>query len=177
METFDLEKWKDDYETLKYNQKCLGFDISLKVENGKARIKTNASAEIKKDLVSLLESILNQGNLFSISSLAFTDIEETDQEAYLESWIRYYTGHLEAFLQVLILQGIEPFMDLVFKTQTMHKLAYHLEHTWPEVNESSDITWKGSDGYTLDSDLFWTKDSDYGTLIRPDSYIAWDRLL
>ena len=106
--------------------------------------------------MSLLENILNQGNLFSISSLSFTDIEETDQKAYLESWIRYYTGHLEAFLQVLILQGIEPFMDLVFKTQTMHKLAYHLEHTWPEVNESSDITWKGSDGYTLDSDLYWT---------------------
>lgn len=177
MDTFDMEQWKNDYDLYKYNQDYLGFDLSLKMEDGKARIRTNAETEVKKDLVPLLEKIINQGNLYAITSLSFKDIEEVDRPSYLESWMRYYTAHMESFLQVLLLQGIDTFMDLISKTQIMHELAYHLDHTWPELDGSSNLVWKGNDGYQFDPDYYWSKDSRYGTIIRPDSFIAWDKLL
>ena len=177
MDTFDMEQWKQDYDMYKYNQDYLGFDLSLKMEDGKARIRTNAETGVKKDLIQLLEKIINQGNLYALTSLSFKDIEEADRQSYLESWIGYYTAHMESFLQVLLLQGIDTFMDLISKTQIMHELAYHLDHTWPEVDESSNLVWKGNDGYQLDPDYYWSKDSRYGTIIRPDSFIAWDKLL
>ena len=115
--------------------------------------------------------------LYALISLSYEGIEKTDYQHYQQSWIQYYTSHMEAFLQILIYQGIDSFLDLISKTQTMHSMAYHLNHTWPEVDESSNLIWKGKDGYQLDSDSYWTKDSEYGTIIRPDSYIAWEKLL
>lgn len=177
MDTFDMEQWKNDYDRYKYNKDYLGFDLSLKMKEGKAKIKTNALPAVKKDLIPLLEAIINQGNLYALISLSYEGIEKTDYQHYQQSWIQYYTSHMEAFLQILIYQGIDSFLDLISKTQTMHSMAYHLNHTWPEVDESSNLIWKGKDGYQLDSDSYWTKDSEYGTIIRPDSYIAWEKLL
>lgn len=55
------------------------------MEEGKARIRTNAETDVKKDLVPLLEKIINQGNLYALTSLSFKDIEEADWQSYLES--------------------------------------------------------------------------------------------
>ncbi len=74
MDTFDMEQWKNDYDIYKYNQDYLGFDLGLKIEDEKARIRTNAETSVKKDLVPLLEKIINQGNLYSLTSLSFKDI-------------------------------------------------------------------------------------------------------
>ena len=66
MDTFDMEQWKNDYDRYKYNKDYLGFDLSLKMKEGKAKIKTNALPAVKKDLIPLLEAIINQGNLYAL---------------------------------------------------------------------------------------------------------------
>lgn len=109
MDTFDMEQWKNDYDRYKYNKDYLGFDLSLKMKEGKAKIKTNALPAVKKDLIPLLEAIINQGNLYALISLSYEGIEKTDYQHYQQSWIQYYTSHMEAFLQILIYQGIDSF--------------------------------------------------------------------
>ena len=82
MDTFDMEQWKNDYDRYKYNKDYLGFDLSLKMKEGKAKIKTNALPAVKKDLIPLLEAIINQGNLYALISLSYEGIEKTDYQHY-----------------------------------------------------------------------------------------------
>lgn len=177
MDTLNYEQWLDDFETFRFNQDLLEFQFSLRKVNEKIKIKTDASSDLKPHLLQLIEGIILQSNLYAITSLSPKDIEKEDMEVFYQEWLDYYMKHMESFLRILFKNGIESFMNMIFQSQRMHELGYHLKHTWPEINDSSEIIWNGSNGYHYDANSAWCKKSEQGTMIRPDGCIAWKDLL